>query len=206
MKRETKLKQANQTFQRMLLEQELAPPPVGPVAEVYRIANYQDGLVGVNGCEVLLPHCDSGLCFADEDNPQPDDPLWDGGVAGGVLWDGAFYRDRARYAGGGEWFWSAYLKPGSGPGMKAGYWLNFGSGWAHLVNDDPAQMLAGAAPRLFYDGAAGQWKLVIEATQFVTRAVVEVWTGVKAGGPAPTGVFTRVSGCDPLPAVTVVAG
>jgi hypothetical protein len=36
--------------------------------------------------------------------------------------------------------------------------------------------------------------------------VVNVWTGVKSGGNDPAGVFTRVSGSDPLPAVTVVAG
>lgn len=207
MKRKTKLERAAQTLQRMILQDEIAEVvPPGATAEVYRIAGYQDGLVGVTGCDALLPHWDSGLLWPDENNPRPDDFLWDGGVAGGVPWDGTFYRDQSRYAAGGELFWSAYLKPGSAPGMQNGFWLNFGSGWAHLVNDDPAQMLAGAAPRLFYDGVAGQWKLVIEATQFVTLAVVEVWTGVKAGGADPAGVFTRLSGCDPLPSLTIVAG
>jgi hypothetical protein len=207
MTRAEKLKHADQFLHRRLLAQELAPPsPSGPTADVYRIANYADGLVGVNGCEALRPRFDSGLRWADANNLQPGDPCWGRGVAGGVTWDGAFYRDLARYAGGGELFWSAYLKPGSAPGMKQGFWLNFGAGWAHLHHDDPAQMLSGAAPRIFYDVAPQQWQLVIEATRFVTLAVVEVWTGAKAGGNDPTGVFTRVSGSDPLPAVTVVAG
>jgi len=124
-------------------------------------------------------------------------------------WDGTFYRDLARYGQSGALFWSAYLKPGSGPGNKNGYWFNFGSGWCHLANDDPAQILTGASQRLFYNvgrkpsltrrgspqtphGAAGgtsagscdpaytagYWNLVIEATMFVTYAVVNVWTGV----------------------------
>ena len=99
-----------------------------------------------------------------QQHPQPDDPLWDGGVSGGVTWDGTFWRDLARYASSGSLFWCAYLKSGSAPGMKNGFWLNFGSGWSHLGNDDPAQMLAGASQRIYYDSAAGQWKLVIEAT------------------------------------------
>ena len=37
-------------------------------------------------------------------------------------------------------------------------------------------MLTGAAPRILYDSVAGHWKLVIEATMFVTYAVVNVWT------------------------------
>ena len=39
------------------------------------------------------------------------------------------------------------------PGAGGGCWLNFGSGWCHLHNDDPAQMLSGAALRLYYDAA-----------------------------------------------------
>jgi hypothetical protein len=177
------------------------------VADSYRIANYADGLVGAAkpGCDLLLPYMDSGLRFADPNNPLPDDPLWGGGVRAGVTWDGTFYRDLARYAAGGPLFWSAYLKPGSAPGIKNGYWLNFGSGWSHLFNDDPAQLLAGASQRIYYDTAAGQWKLVIEATLFVTLAVVEVWTGVKHGGTDPVGTFTRISGCDPLAELTVEA-
>jgi len=50
---------------------------------------------------------------------------------------------------------------------------------------------------------AGQWKLVIEATLFVTYAVVPVWVGVKAGGNDPVGESTRVAGCDPLATVRV---
>ena len=204
MKRRTKLERAGQTLQRMILQDEIASVlPPAPTANAYRIAGYQDGLVGVTGCNVLLPHFDSGLRWADANNIKPDDPLWDGGVAGGVPWDGTFHRDLARYAGGGDWFWSAYLKPGSAPGMKGGYWLNFGSGWAHLVNDDPAQMLSGAAPRLFYDGAASQWKLVIEATMFVTSEVVVVWSGVKSGGATPAGLYTRAAGCDPVASLTI---
>lgn len=207
MKRETKLKQAAQTLERLVLETDFAAGlPSGPMADAYRIAGFADGLVGVNGCDGLLPRFDSGLRWADADNPQPDDPLWDGGVAGGVPWDGAFYRDTARYAAGGEFFWSAYLKPGSAAGMKNGFWLNIGSGWAHLHNDDPAQLLAGASQRLFYDVPAARWRLVIEATQFVTLAVVEVWSGVKIGGNDPTGVYTRASGADPLASLTIEAG
>ena len=162
-------------LKRMLLAQELAPPsPSGPTADVYRIANYSDGIVGANGCDVLLPHWDSGLRWGDANNPQPDIACFDGGVAGGVRWDGTFYRDLNRYANSGPLFWSAYLKPGSAAGMKNGFWLNFGSGWSHLQNDDPAQMLAGASQRVFFDAATGNWKLVIEATKFVTLEVVEV--------------------------------
>ncbi len=124
-------------------------------------------------------------------------------MAGGVRWDGTFYRDTARCPAGGEFFWSAYLKPGSAPGSQNGYWLNFGSGWAHLAQDDPAQLAAGAAQRIYYDPVAGQWRLVIEATQFVTNAVVEVWRGTKAGGNDPVGIYTRVAGCDPLAALTI---
>jgi hypothetical protein len=209
MERETKLKQADQTLQRMILEAGLVPAsPSGPTADAYRIANYSDGLVGAArpGCDLLLPHFDSGLRWADASNPQPDDPLWDGGVFGGVRWDGTFYRDLTRHASSGPLFWCAYLKPGSAPGIKNGYWLNFGSGWSHLANDDPAQLLAGASQRIFYDPATQQWNLVIEATMFVTLTVVEVWTGVKHGGTDPVGTFTRISGCDPLAALTIEAG
>ena len=209
MTREEKLRQADQTLQRMILEAELAPhPPSGPTADVYRIANYSDGLVGAAkpGCDLLLPHFDSGLRWADANNIQPDDPLWDGGVAGGITWDGTFYRDLNRFANSGSLFWCAYLKPGSAPGKKNGFWLNFGSGWSHLASDDPAQLLAGASQRIYYDSAAGQWKLVIEATMFVTLAVVEVWTGVKHGGTDPVGVYARISGCDPLASLTIEAG
>jgi hypothetical protein len=208
MKRETKLKQADQTLHRIVLAGKFAPPPSGPTGVVYRIANYSDGLVGAAspGCDLLLPHFDSGLRWADASNPLPDDPLWDGGVGGGVTWDGTFYRDLSRYAGSGSLFWCAYLKPGSAPGSKNGFWLNFGSGWSHLGNDDPAQISAGASQRIYFDTLAGAWKLVIEATQFVSLAVVNVWTGVKHGGNDPTGQFTRISGCDPVASLTVEAG
>jgi hypothetical protein len=208
MERETKLKKADQTLQRMILEADLTPAsPAGPTADSYRIANYSDGLVGAAspGCDLLLPHWDSGLKWADANNPKPDDPLWGRGVFGGVRWDGTFYRDLARFASSGPLFWCAYLKPGSAPGIKNGYWLNFGSGWSHLANDDPAQLMGGASQRIFYEPATQQWTLVIEATMFVTLAVVEVWTGVKHGGTDPVGTFTRISGCDPLAALTVEA-
>ena len=148
-----------------------------------------------------MPHFDSGLTWADENNPQPGDWLWDGGVDGGITWDGTFYRDMSRYGASGELFWCAYLKPGSGPGMKNGFWLNFGSGWSHLANDDFAQLLTGASQRLYWD--AGQWKLVIQATKFVTGEVVDVWTGTKAGGYDPTGVYTKQTGIDPVTSLTI---
>ena len=105
----------------------------------------------------------------------------------------------------GPLFWSAYLKAGTGPGMKNGYWLNFGSGWSHLANDDPAQMLSGAAPRLFYDAVTSQWKLIIEAIMFVTGETVLVWSGIKSGGNDPSGVYARTGGCDPTATLTVEA-
>ena len=123
----------------------------------------------------------------------------------GVLWDGTFWRDLNRFASGGPLFWSAYLKPGSAPGIKNGFWLNFGSGWAHLASDDPAQMPAGASPRLYFDTTAGDWKLVMEATMFVTGAVVNVWSGSKQGGTDPAGSYLRVSGCDPMATLPVEA-
>jgi hypothetical protein len=52
---------------------------------------------------------------------------------------------------------------------------------------------------------AGNWKLVIEATMFVTYAVVDVWTGTKQGGNDPVGVYTRVTGCDPTATLAVEA-
>lgn len=33
--------------------------------------------------------------------------------------------------------WSVYLKPGSGSGIKNGFWFNFSGGLCHLANDDP---------------------------------------------------------------------
>ena len=125
-------------------------PPVGPTADVYRIVDYTHGLIGASkpGCDILKPHYDSGIRYADKNNPQPDDPLWGAGAAGGVKWDGTFYRDMIRYPAGGEHFWSSYFKPGSAPGIKLGYWFNFGSGWSHLASDDPAQILAGASPAI----------------------------------------------------------
>ena len=175
--------------------------------DAYRLAGYTDGLVGGKEpeCDVLLPHYDSGIRFADSNNPQPDDPLWGPGVAGGVKWDGTFYRDLPRYNASGQFFWAAYLKPGTGPGIKNGYWLNFGSGWCHLAGDDFSQILTGAAPRLYWDSAVGCWKLVIEATMFVTYAVVNVWTGFKQAGNDPVGQYTRQTGCDPTATLTVEA-
>ena len=152
---------------------------------------------------MLFPHFDSGIRFADENDPQPDDPLFDGGVSGGISWDGTFYRDLLRYPAGGSLLWCAYFKPGTSPGMKNGYWLNFGSGWAHLASDDPAQILAGASQRVTWNVGAGRWELVIEATMFVTGAVVNVWTGIKQGGTDPSGTYARISGCDPLPSMAV---
>jgi hypothetical protein len=51
--------------------------------------------------------------------------------------------------------------------------------------------------------ATGNWKLVIEATMFVTYAVANVWTGIKSGGYDLTSTYTRISGCDPTATLTV---
>ena len=181
--------------------------PTVPRRRLIASRGYHDGLIGATrpDCDLLLPQFDSGLTWPDENNPQPDDPLWDGGVAGGITWDGTFWRDLGRYAASGPLFWSAYLKPGTAPGSGNGYWLNFGFGWAHLANDDPAQMLTGAAPRLGFDRAAGYWTLVIEVTLFVTQEVVVVWSGVKSGGNDPAGLYARSTGCDPTEALRVEA-
>jgi hypothetical protein len=149
---------------------------------------------------VLKPHWNSGLTWPDPNNPKPDDPCWGYGIAGGTRWDGTFYRDASRYPAGGQLFWSAYFKPGSGPGSKNGFWLNLGSGWSHLANDDPAQILAGASQRIYWE--AGTWKLVIEATMLVTYAVVLVWSGTKSGDN-PAGTYTRTDGLDPATSLTI---
>ena len=50
------------------LRSEYSPStPPGPTADCYRIAGYQDGLVGAAKpeCDLLLPHFDSGLKWAD---------------------------------------------------------------------------------------------------------------------------------------------
>lgn len=47
---------------------------------------------------------------------------------------------------------------------------------------------------------------VIHATMFVTLDVVHVWTGTKAGGNDPSGMYSRVSGLDPVVTLTVEAG
>ena len=73
------------------------------------------------------------------------------------------------------------------------------------MNDDPAQLLAGASQRLYYDTAMAQWTLVIQATDYVTYEVREVWTGVKVGGNDLVGTYTRQSGCDPLATLAVEA-
>lgn len=178
--------------------------PPGPFAESYRIAGYTDGLVGASPeCDVLRPHWDSGLTWGSAADPQPGDWRWGAGVAGGVDWEGTFHRDLARYSASGPLFWCSYLKPGTVAGMQGGFWFNFGNGWSHLHNDDPAQILAGASQKLFWDAAAGRWKLVVEATMFVTHAVVDVWTGTKTGGNDPAGAYTRLSGLDPLPQLAI---
>jgi hypothetical protein len=180
--------------------------PPGPTADSYRIAGYTDGLVGATPeCDVLRPHFDSGIKWPDPNNPLPTDVCWDRGVRGGITWDGTFYRDLTRYGQSGSLFWSAYLKPGSAPGIKNGYWFNFGAGWSHLANDDFSQILTGASQRLYWEPVTGDWRLVIEATMFVTYAVVNVWTGIKAGGNDPTGIYTRVTGCDTTATFSVEA-
>jgi hypothetical protein len=52
---------------------------------------------------------------------------------------------------------------------------------------------------------AGHWKLVIDATQFVTGLVIPVWVGLKLAGNDPVGQYTRQTGCDLTPALTVAA-
>ena len=188
----------------ILLSQNTAPLPP-PTGDTYKIATYTDGLVGASPeCDVLRPKYDSGIKYAGSE-PNPEAPCWGRGISGGIRWDGTFHRDLSRYSASGDLFWSSYLKPGSAPGMKNGYWINFGSGWSHLHNDNPAEILTGASQKLFFDTAAGDWKLIIEATMFVTHAVVEVWTGTKQGGNDPTGTYSRVSGLDPVAALTIEA-
>ena len=85
------------------------------------------------------------------------------------------------------------------------YWLNFGSGWAHLAYDEPAQILTGAALRLYYDVVTGDWRQVIEATKLVTGAVLNVWPGINPFSNDPVGQYTRLAGCDPTATFTVEA-
>ena len=191
------------------LDADTAPIPTGPTAAVYRIAGYQQNLIGDSAkpaCLVIAAKWGSGLKWPDPNNPQPTDLLWGGGVTAGLWWDGTVYRDLARYPAGGPLHWCSYFKPGTGPGPQNGYWINFGCAYSHLAHDDPAQLLTGAAQRLYYDSATAQWMLVIQATDYITNAVRDVWTGSKAGGPDPVGPYTRVTGCDPLATVTVAAG
>jgi hypothetical protein len=47
------------------------------------------------------------------------------------------------------------------------------------------------------------WRLVSEATAFVTHATLNVCTGTKHGGPDTVGQYTRLSGCDPALTLTV---
>jgi len=58
---------------------------------------------------------------------------------------------------------------------------------------------------LYYDLATGNWKLVIEATQYVTHAVIRVWVGLKPPGNDPVGQYLRTAGCDPLAMVSIEA-
>jgi len=98
-------------------------PPAGPTVDAYQLAGYVDGMVGAAkpGCDILRPRYDSGLKWPDKNNPRHDDPLWGAGVRAGIKWDGTFYRDLSRYGQSGSLFWAAYLKPGTGPGIKNGY-------------------------------------------------------------------------------------
>jgi len=188
------------------LRNEYAPTnPPGATGDTYKIANYADGLVGASPeCDVLRPKYNSGIKYAGS-TPNPEAPCFDRGISGGIRWDGTFHRDLSRYSAGGDLFWSSYLKPGTAPGMKNGYWINFGSGWSHLHNDNPAEILTGASQKLFYDAAAAKWTLVIQAPKFVTHEVVEVWAGTKTGGSDPAGTYTRDSGLDPVATLTVEA-
>ena len=57
-----------------------------------------------------------------------------------------------------------------------------------------------------YDTVTGQWKLIIEATMFVTGAVLPVWDGRKIDGNEPAGSYTRLAGCDATPTLAIAAG
>ncbi len=57
----------------------------------------------------------------------------------------------------------------------------------------------------YYNSVAGDWRLVIEATMFVTGAVVNVWTGMKPFSNDPAGPYTRLAGCDPTTTLIVEA-
>ena len=81
-----------------------------------------------------------------------------------------------------------------------------GTARSHLANDDPAQLLAGAAQRLTWNMGVGRWELVIEATDYVTYEVREVWHGTKAGGNDPVGPYAKQTGCDPTPTFAIEAG
>jgi len=75
---------------------------------------------------------------------------------------------------------------------------------APRLRGDEAALAAQARPESPPVGEAvstasgeGCWNLVIEATMFVTYAVVNVWTGVKLAGHDPAGTYTRINGCAP---------
>ena len=88
---------------------------------------------------------------------------------------------------------------------------------AHLTNDNLAIVLECPSPGRFAPGLSpggeaastasgeGDWKLVIEATMFMTGALANVWTGIKQAGNDPTGVYARITGCDPTATLTVEA-
>ncbi|MBI5684437.1 MAG: hypothetical protein HZC54_05110 [Verrucomicrobia bacterium] len=66
----------------------------------------------------------------------------------------------------------------------------------------------GLAPPARVGGRASstaQWKLVMEATMFVTNETVLVWSGAKTGGNDPAGIYTRLAGLVPLASLTLEA-
>ena len=146
--------------------------PTGPTADAYRIAGYVDGLIGAArpDCDLLRPHYDSGLKWPDKNNPQPDDPLWDAGVAGGVRGTAPSIATSPGTPPAANCSGAPTSSPAPAPATRTATGSTSVPAGAHLANDDPPQILTGAATRLYYDTVAGHWKLVIEATMFVTGA------------------------------------
>lgn len=65
--------------------------------------------------------------------------------------------------------------------------------------------VVGGTHRVVYRDYRRLLSKVIEATMFVTGAVVPVWTGLKPVSNDPTGQYTRLAGCDPTATLTVEA-
>ena len=94
-------------------------------------------------------------------------------------------------------------KPIDGSLIAAGELRNQFNGLKFLIDavSRPASPPGGEAASMA--SGEGEWKLVIEATMFVTGAVVNVWTGRKPFSNDPTGQYTRIAGCDPITTITI---